>query len=71
MDNQNLNNGNENKSIFENNGEYVETSTKEPRPAEPTVVTPVVERRDLADKTIDAVEYFIDTKDHHKEFTNE
>lgn len=71
MDNQNLNNGNENKSIFENNGEYVETSTKEPRAEEPTVVTPVVERRDLADKTIDAVEDFIDTKDHHKEFTNE
>ena len=36
-----------------------------------TVVKPIVERRDFADKTIDAVENFIETKDHSKDYTNE
>ena len=74
MDNHNTNNDEEVKtSIFENNGEYVETSTiqKEEEKPKENVVTPIVERRDLADKTIDAVENFMDTKDHKKEFTAE
>ena len=70
MDNQNNDSSNEKTSIFENNGEYIETSTVEKKQEE-NVVTPIVERRDLADKTIDAVEDFIDTKDHKKEFETE
>ena len=67
MDNQN----NEKTSIFDNDGNYTETSTVEKPKEEVSVVTPIVERRDIADKTIDAVEDFIDTKDHHKEFNSE
>ena len=70
MDNLN-NNDNEKKSIFETNGVITEEEVKPEVNREPTVVTPVVERRDLADKTIDKVENFVDTKDHKDEFTQE
>ena len=71
MDNQNTNNDEGKTSIFENN-KYEETVNvqQEEKPQE-NVVTPIVERRDIADKTIDAVENFMDTKDHKKEFTEE
>lgn len=67
MDNQNP----ENKSIFDENGNVVENQNPTISEPEVSVVTPVVEKRDLADKTIDAVEDFIDTKDHKKEFSDE
>lgn len=68
MDNQNFENNNK-TSIFENNeGLEKEENNKE---QEPSVVTPIVEKRDLADKTIDAVENFIDTKDHKDEYSSD
>ena len=63
MDDRNFNEEDMNKtSIFDENGNYIETSTSNKK--ELNVVKPIVERRDVADKTIDAVEGFIDTKDH-------
>ena len=71
MDNQNFENGNEEEktSLFETNNPNVEEQPVNTPPQ--TVVTPVVERRDIADKTIDKVENFIDTKDHKSEFNGE
>ena len=71
MDNPNFenNNGEGKSSIFEQDVEHLETPTVN-KPEE-NVVTPVVEKRDIADKTIDAVENFIDTKDHKDEYNAE
>ena len=53
-----------------NNGLNQEVNTEVNNQTD-NVVTPIVERRDLADKTIDAVENFVDTKDHKDEYEND
>ncbi len=79
--NNDLNN-NENKSLFDGNPndlnkvnpDQITPVTPEVNntpSVEPTVVNPVIDRVDLADKTINAVENFVDTKDHKDEYTKD
>ena len=70
-----MNNQNENNSIFENsNVENINQTVNNEPPmgsevkVEENVVKPVVDRPDLADKTINAVENFVNTEDHKSEY---
>ena len=62
----------------ENNESNVQTQEENNEPdvivvsnSNENVVTPVVDKRDFADKAIDTVETFMDTKNHSSEFTPE
>ena len=76
-----MNNQNENNSIFENpnidnannnqNQEVINGKVNEAPKENINVVTPVVDKPDLADKTINAVESLVNTTDHQSEYTSE